>query len=1364
MKDEIRLEELARSHGAIAPRRCEPLVRPPDPDFGGIAFRGRVIDILARSRAEKGHVKDPSKGLKGFVRSKSKIEQMRDPNTWNFSLNEIRDAIDEALRRREPAAVVQAFIEFPAQGRLDVNIRWREEPGKGSKRRSTSEVKEEKSKWLEQVVGMNLFDHARLFASRGARQEALDRALGTALTNNSRPIIRELFVFGANANSHHQFFQRAVESDDVELVTLFLQAQPLKTLTVDQLNSAVQYAVTHSLYTITGILLAHNAEPNWRAGRLLESLVSSSNLRMISLLLCHSKGMRPGYLLKGVESAGSCGDRQMRTQLLDLLLSAGAPTDATAFHGLLYSAVREDQVDLIEMLIHHGVSPEGNENAAMMLAVENKQRECLDALLNGPISLSSATMLIDHIPVNASQDEALYMASTLFAKGAQDGEWGQVLINSIERGYRELVAALVNHGASIDYNDAHAVRMALERSDIDLLQLLLQGRSTPSVLAKSIPDAVRLSSDSDRREAVIALLEKKVVGDELHIALQTVCRTPSLRDIEVIRALLRHGASVDFKVQEDNCVCNAVQLADFDLLSMLCEHNPSDQVLSAAFTVAFESRNQTSRTEVLNIMDLLLHKGAQGKAVTDALVNVVRMEEERDILRLLLKHGTDVNFKSGLPIQEALQAPSTSALQQICGHARIESGTFDRLIPLALKRQDYKTRGAMLVRASSKYRSVLSRALVFEITHLGGREEAVQMLLENGASVNYESGEALSSAVRAENLKLARRLSQNIDNGTLSKAFRVAIALESSDMRRRMMEFLLSQTSAHAEIGQNEGLVAECRRAASADIAIVNLLLQHNANVDFQDGAALIHAISARSAEILTILLSKKPDQPSLSTAFTAVRQTTCSIQKRLEMFKLVLQAGYRGELMNNALVEAITARPDDLTIPQLLLQHNASVDYDDGLPLNSAVRSGNDLLVQMLMVKHPNPKTLENAFRSARLLQIAENRRISIYTSLLRTHSIPVHEISGALIDAVRLDYQDTQLFRLLLNCEASLDYNDGTALCMVVDKADLPKATLFLELQSATTKTLNNAFDVAFGLGKQERLSFANLLLPHGVSSHALSKYLTHAVAQQDHELLRLLVFHHADTEFQGGEALVASASNGDPVSFRILMPSTVNPAIIGRAFEAAMRARAVETSSGGLDTVKLLLRQGVSQNLRDMALLDVFQSYTQHRDEFVELLLEHGADVNLQDGECFLAATNMQGPSLFDSLLNHGPNLGIIVPRLMAYVTSEEHLVALLRRCFAQAPNFFDNQDNRLLFLAMERFPAGVSLVKLLLDYGCKAGATQLQKLKPNYEAEQLTPLLWALYQPRPGIRDSVLTVLLERGSEGKPHVYVLCSSNR
>lgn len=160
----------------------------------------------------------------------------------------------------------------------------------------------EASKWLEQATSNNLIDHVRLLASRGAWKRALDDALGIALTNNARSIAEELIRYGANPNTQHPFFRYAVERDEIELVTLFLQAPATSALTLVHLNSALSLSIKNGSST-TSLLLAHGAEPSWESEEVQSILIESCTLQMIGLLLLsRSKGVNPDYFFENGRS------------------------------------------------------------------------------------------------------------------------------------------------------------------------------------------------------------------------------------------------------------------------------------------------------------------------------------------------------------------------------------------------------------------------------------------------------------------------------------------------------------------------------------------------------------------------------------------------------------------------------------------------------------------------------------------------------------------------------------------------------------------------------------------------------------------------------------------------------------------------------------------------------------------------------------------------------------------------------------------------------------------------------------------------------------------------------------------------------
>jgi hypothetical protein len=149
----------------------------------------------------------------------------------------------------------------------------------------------------------------------------------------------------------------------------------------------------------------------------------------------------------------------------------------------------------------------------------------------------------------------------------------------------------------------------------------------------------------------------------------------------------------------------------------------------------------------------------------------------------------------------------------------------------------------------------------------------------------------------------------------------------------------------------------------------------------------------------------------------------------------------------------------------------------------------------------------------------------------------------------------------------------------------------------------------------------------------------------------------------------------------------------------------------------------------------------------------MLANGADTGAEGGASFVAAASLNDTTLFQQLVQTHPNVEALMPALIRSIKSETKLIALLTSCLDRLGSELSSTDNELLFLAMRYHPRGHELLRLLLMHGCPGGLARTEKLEPAMAAENVTPLLWALHQPRPGISEQVILTLLKLGHEGK-----------
>jgi hypothetical protein len=153
-----------------------------------------------------------------------------------------------------------------------------------------------------------------------------------------------------------------------------------------------------------------------------------------------------------------------------------------------------------------------------------------------------------------------------------------------------------------------------------------------------------------------------------------------------------------------------------------------------------------------------------------------------------------------------------------------------------------------------------------------------------------------------------------------------------------------------------------------------------------------------------------------------------------------------------------------------------------------------------------------------------------------------------------------------------------------------------------------------------------------------------------------------------------------------------------------------------------------------------------------DLVDLLLLHGANVNSSDWNCFVRAANQGDIGIFKTLSAKGPEMGVIVPSLIRSLDGEALLVQFLQKQFDGTSTGAVAPSNAVIVTALKQFPRGARLIQLLLDHGCVASSTREAQLDEDAGAESVIPLVWALYQPRPGIRDSVLLTLVGAGTRG------------
>jgi hypothetical protein len=1061
MRNHTQLSVIARDAGIVETKRLRILQQPLGQPSQGVSDEDVVTAkrILVHERTQSDAWKDPSKQKRRFLRTKGKNESLVNPEKWSFSRTERYTALDKHIRGLGPVGVARAILDLNTPGEvLDVNLKY-----------SSEEQREyEENEWLEYVTGKGSLDYVTFLAGCGTRQSAKDKALSISLEREYMSITRELLLYHANPNNGLQeaYFIPAVVQGNFELVALFLSAP--NPLTEAALNTALIKAVEQGHSHLVSLLVLHGGDANSERGRSLEIAVVNGSLRDLSSICLKSQHTLTIVAFhNAVSAACNIQDESLRDSFVDLLLCAGADVNHSALGDLLLQAVKTGRTSTVSLLIKHGTSPNSRDAECLKQAVQSLQFDLVEIIVHGEVSASGLQRALEAIPDEASENEVRSMAMLLLNKGVTQEALSLCLARVVTKDFDNFALALVKRGASLNYDNAVCVRHTLRKQNLDLLESLLTAPCAPETLAKTIPDAMAIASITVRRNVMYLLLRKGVKGKELHRALRTVIGedNPLGTDYELAELLIRHKASVDFigSSANENVLQIATLRSDLRGVELLCRAKPSSETVSAALPLVFKSYSSIDNPNTYDILSTLLRHGVQAGALAETLVDAVSQDSQGRIIALLLENGANPNYKDGKAIEYALGLPNSTALRLICDNGALEPNPLERLVPQALDPRNYSIdKAEPLIRSCVEYRRILDMALLLEVESMRCRHEVIHLLLELGVSVDFKDAAALCCVIRNNDIEtMGILLSKKTGKNHYPMLLQTAAKIRGSKRERLNITRLLLIHGGPG-VGQDDVLLQEVQSSSATaedekDLSFAKLLLDHGASVDHKNGALIQTAVSRGQLPLFDLLMLRTPNRTSLVCGFeTARRNVKFSNEERLHVFASLIKAGFGGlgdsEALSHAIIEAVERDPFDMTIPGLLLKHGATVEYDQGHALQSAVLSSSPSLVDLFLHQHPSNKTVNRVFGkmvSAGTMSLPGGLKVG---QLLLENGVQKSLIDNALSEVfsaastTNTGYISKKEVGLFLSHGADVNAKDGTYFVQAALREDMDLFRLLL------------------------------------------------------------------------------------------------------------------------------------------------------------------------------------------------------------------------------------------------------------------------------------------------------------------------------
>jgi len=1036
---------------------------------------------------------------------------------------------------------------------------------------------------------------------------------GRANSGKCTSIVKLLLKHGANINGvcdkGETALYRACESKKVEVVQLLLDAGADVSITTP--HAYPLYAAC----TVNDARKAHNMSEEYQsdAAAIIELLLKN---RVDVNLKCPKGGTA---LHKAIRSG--------LTDAVRLLLENGADVgdcNESSTQHPLYIACNEGSALILDLLLQHSTKSNFSPPVTNLLGV---------AVEKGFAGVTK--VLCEH---GADVNKAVLCGKTVFVYVLEQMAFSRLKLSITDKDL-QLLRLLVEAGADVNvttFDGQSALHIACSGGSCEMLQLLLQHGANCNKTKSDGKTALHVAYEKQNLAAVELLLKSGADPNieaffgysepfsrmPLQLIMPLLFLAASKGDNASVGILSQYGAEVNWRDKEGNTALHVAKTSA--VVKTLTDAGADVNVVNRNNETPLYAICASGKQCDANSVELLLKAGAdanccrKGKAPLHAACKY----NKNEAVKLLLAYGADANVVSRTSIY--------SDLHRTTGRSAVAV----QLFPLSIACKNRNT--AMVIEllkkgASTEFADVNGEtALHVRIKNVKTASSApssiVRILIEHGASVN-------AATVRGETpLYLA------CEKGL-------------SGVVRQLIESNADVNASHCEY-RNPLLVA-CERNVRE---IVSMLLNNGANVNVICGNKSPLTVAAAKADtgLIEELLNRGADINLMEN------------DRNTALHEAVVSMRY-GEHSSDDLISKITT----------LLNHGANVDALNGV---------GETALQLACSSRPTSETkLKYTVIELLLKSGADSNSILSSTS----HS----DSRGTSILSYAARHNDVTLMTLLLKFDASLELKDTagkTALYYALE----PDTNIFKIRYSQNNSYSTAALELLLKSGAQVNITdengmsplsmackkgalvFVKTLLSWGANPNLTTKAncpLLTACKRGYHEIAKLLLEREADVQatdeednkcvlLHAFEALSASNPNLSIVNLLLDYGADTNimtssgetlfylacskglTSIVQRMLKCGAKVNASKDERSPLNaacknenpgTVELLLSEGADPNVPEeignKCAFALHIAAAGNSDELVNLLLKHGANVNIMDtsGDTALHHAIYRGP---------------------------------------------------------------------------------------------------------------------------------------
>ncbi|KYK61350.1 ankyrin repeat containing protein [Drechmeria coniospora] len=828
---------------------------------------------------------------------------------------------------------------------------------------------------------------------------------------------------------------------------------------------------------------------------------------------------------------------------------------------------------------------------------------------------------------------------------------------AVDGNQRDMVQVLLSHADSASINAC--LPAAIRQANTPLVDLLLRhGASVAQTPGGQ--DAFRRACAILEHSRMVALILRSEGHPPPSLASLSMCDATRAGCLETVMHLSR--SSADGNHNNAEALKSAVTLGRRDMaLAIVMGHQPPQRPgLDEAFQILYD-HSSLSQTLKVEMAEVLLCAGAGGVVLARTLERSCE-SQFLEMANLLATYGASVEYNDATTLKTAIARGELGLVRSLLTDGtRLNPALASSCVPLIPKQAPFDERFAVLQLLLRKGANGLALDDMLIDTAEAADMNSMQLLLfphvptpdapadmpphpsqmHEVASVDHNAGEALRTAVlRADTHMTQMILARKPSPETISLVFPFTKKLPADARYQIVHLFLQSSLSGPCLHAALQDVIGE--DALQRDNSLIKLLLEYDADVNFDHGSAMAALVRQSDTELLALLLQKA--SPQTAAARLQDVMLVEDHQVRFDMTTMLLGAGAAIGVTEvaAALLEALAEEPVDKALLSLLLQQGGvDINLFEAAIVKQAVMNPDPEIIALIFGHGtPSPASISSALNEFVPLPSTEAKARKLKTIMEKTERAEdlswvlvheVHSLSKTKDEPVSLSTLD-----LLLASGADPNAFNAAPLCHAVMTANTQAVDMLISCRHPPSPTaLGSSLLHALRIpDPTERLNLTRKLVEAGADPIESNRALTHVISKYPDDLSLLQVLA-ASADTSDGEAFSLSVSKESlEILDSLLSQSRSSTEVRSTALRKAME---VKSRSSRASMCQSLLTAGVSSDVASSALLIAARDGDV---ELGDLLVGHGANISSNNGRAIIEACRGGSPEVLGVLLKADP----------------------------------------------------------------------------------------------------------------------------